>query len=46
MISKKDLHEVVSDNAHRDLYISWETSLHDVKRMYLNIISNSDKLII
>jgi glycosyltransferase involved in cell wall biosynthesis len=22
MISKKDLHEVVSDNAHRDLYIS------------------------
>jgi hypothetical protein len=39
MMLKKTLHKAISKKAHRDLYISWETSLQCVKNIYTNIVA-------
>lgn len=42
ILDNKKLYKEVSENAYRDLYVNWDTVIHDVYSMYKEIIKNKN----
>ena len=42
ILNNKKLYKEVSENAYRDLYVNWDTVIHDVYSMYKEIIKNKN----
>lgn len=42
ILDNKRLYKEVSENAYRDLYVNWDTVIHDVYSMYKEIIKNKN----